>query len=470
MEKEFRPRRPDSKSTGRSYGHRKFSAGEGSGRPQRRSFHHDRDDKGEGSDEKPRRSFRGPRDGGDSPRRSFGGSRDGGDRPRRSFGDKPRSFGDRPFRRKFDDDKEGGEHRERKSYGDKPRTFGDRPRRSFGGSRDGGDRPRRSFGGSRDGGDRPRRSFGGSRDGGDRPRRSFGDRDRKPRRDFDAERAARREEMNESRIDRFQENGDETLEKQRAYVQEYTPKPRQPKAAGEEGTRLNKFIANSGICSRREADDFITAGVVSVNDQVVTELGTKVYQNDVVKFNGEVIKGEQKVYILMNKPKDYVTTTSDPHAEKTVMDLVEGKCAERVYPVGRLDRETTGVLLLTNDGELTEQLTHPSYEKKKIYQAFLDKNLKKDDFEKIVNGIELEDGPINADALSYIDEDESQLGIEIHTGRNRIVRRIFESVGYKVKKLDRVYFAGLTKKGLRRGQWRFLTQQEIGMLKMGSYK
>jgi 23S rRNA pseudouridine2605 synthase len=544
MEKEFRPRRSDSKSTGRSYGHRKFSAGEGSGRPQRRSFHHDRDDKGEGSDEKPRRSFRGPRDGGDRPRRSFGGSRDGGDRPRRSygssrdggdrprrsFGDKPRSFGDRPFRRKFDDDKEGGEHRERKSYGDKPRTFGDRPRRSFGGSHDGGDRPRRSFGGSRDGGDRPRRSFGdkprsfgdrpfrrkfdddkeggehrerksygdkprtfgdrprrsfggsrdggdrprrsfgGSRDGGDRPRRSFGDRDRKPRRDFDAERAARREEMNESRIDRFQENGDETLEKQRSYVQEYTPKPRQPKAAGEEGTRLNKFIANSGICSRREADDFITAGVVSINDQVITELGTKVFQNDVVKFNGEVIKGEQKVYILMNKPKDYVTTTSDPHAEKTVMDLVEGKCAERVYPVGRLDRETTGVLLLTNDGELTEQLTHPSYEKKKIYQVFLDKNLKKDDFEKIVNGIELEDGPINADALSYIDEDESQLGIEIHTGRNRIVRRIFESLGYKVKKLDRVYFAGLTKKGLRRGQWRFLTQQEIGMLKMGSYK
>ncbi|MCI1719525.1 MAG: pseudouridine synthase [Bacteroidales bacterium] len=530
MEKEFRPRRSDSKSTGRSYGHRKFSAGEGSGRPQRRSFHHDRDDKGEGSDEKPRRSFRGTRDGGDRPRRSFGGSRDGGDRPRRSygssrdggdrprrsFGDKPRSFGDRPFRRKFDDDKEGGEHRERKSYGDKPRTFGDRPRRSFGGSRDGGDRPRRSFGdkprsfgdrpfrrkfdddkeggehrerrsygdkprtfgdrprrsfgGSRDGGDRPRRSFGGSRDGGDRPRRSFGDRDRKPRRDFDAERAARREEMNESRIDRFQENGDETLDKQRSYVQEYTPKPRQPKAAGEEGTRLNKFIANSGICSRREADDFITAGVVSINDQVITELGTKVFQNDVVKFNGEVIKGEQKVYILMNKPKDYVTTTSDPHAEKTVMDLVEGKCAERVYPVGRLDRETTGVLLLTNDGELTEQLTHPSYEKKKIYQVFLDKNLKKDDFEKIVNGIELEDGPINADALSYIDEDESQLGIEIHTGRNRIVRRIFESLGYKVKKLDRVYFAGLTKKGLRRGQWRFLTQQEIGMLKMGSYK
>ena len=519
MEKEFRPRRSDSKSTGRSYGHRNFSAGEGSGRPQRRSFHHDRDDKGESSEDRPRRSFGGSRDGGDRPRRSFGGSREGGDRPRRSFGgsrdggDRPRrSFGasrDRKFgERKFDVSKkiegaaevEGGEVKERtprtyshsRSFGDRPhrsfggsrdggdrprRSFGgsrdggDRPHRSFGGSRDGGDRPRRSFGGSRDGEDRPRRSFGGSRDGGDRPRRSFGeDGERTPRRDFSEERSARRMENSESRIDRFEEHGDETLEKQRSYVQEYTPKPRQPKAEGEEGTRLNKFIANSGISSRREADDFITAGVVSVNDQVVTELGTKVYQNDVVKFNGEVIKGEQKVYILMNKPKDYVTTTSDPHAEKTVMDLVEGKCAERVYPVGRLDRETTGVLLLTNDGELTEQLTHPSYEKKKIYQIFLDKNLKKDDFEKIVKGIELEDGPVNADALSYIDEDESQLGIEIHTGRNRIVRRIFESLGYEVKKLDRVYFAGLTKKGLRRGQWRFLTQQEVGMLKMGSYK
>ena len=445
MEKEFRPRRSDSKSTGRSYGHRKFSAGEGSGRPQRRSFHRDGDNDDENQGDRPRRSFGGPRKYGDRPRRSFGGPRRDDDRPRRSFGDKP-------FRRKFDDDKEGGEPRERRSYGDKPRSFGDRPRRSFGGPRKDGDRPRRSFG-------RPRRDD-------DRPRRD----DDRPRRNFSEERAARKDEMTESRINRFKETGDEIIEKQRPYVQEYTPKPRQPKAAGEEGVRLNKFIANSGICSRREADDYISAGVVSVNDQVVTEMGVKVFQNDVVKFNGEIVKGEKKVYIIMNKPKDYVTTTSDPHAEKTVMDLIAGKCAERVYPVGRLDRETTGVLLLTNDGELTEQLTHPSYEKKKIYQAFLDKNLKKDDFEKIVNGIELEDGPIQSDALSYIDEDESQVGIEIHTGRNRIVRRIFESLGYEVKKLDRVYFAGLTKKGLRRGQWRFLTEQEIGMLKMGSYK
>ena len=256
----------------------------------------------------------------------------------------------------------------------------------------------------------------------------------------------------------------------RARAVAYTPKPRQPKGTGEEGVRLNKFIANSGICSRREADDYITAGLVSVNDVIITELGTKVYQNDVVKFNGERIRGENKVYILMNKPKDFVTTTSDPHADKTVVSLVAGKCPERVYPVGRLDKSTTGVLLLTNDGDLAEKLTHPSFEKKKIYQVFLDKKFKSSDFKKLIEGIELEDGFIQADSLAYIDEDQSQVGVEIHSGRNRIIRRMFESLGYKVKKLDRVYFAGLTKKNLRRGQWRFLTEQEIAMLKMGSFE
>lgn len=256
----------------------------------------------------------------------------------------------------------------------------------------------------------------------------------------------------------------------RARAVAYTPKPRQPKGTGEEGVRLNKFIANSGICSRREADDYITAGLVSVNDVIITELGTKVYQNDIVKFNGERIRGENKVYILMNKPKDFVTTTSDPHADKTVVSLVAGKCPERVYPVGRLDKSTTGVLLLTNDGDLAEKLTHPSFEKKKIYQVFLDKKFKSSDFKKLIEGIELEDGFIQADSLAYIDEDQSQVGVEIHSGRNRIIRRMFESLGYKVKKLDRVYFAGLTKKNLRRGQWRFLTEQEIAMLKMGSFE
>ena len=256
----------------------------------------------------------------------------------------------------------------------------------------------------------------------------------------------------------------------RARAVAYTPKPRQPKGTGEEGVRLNKFIANSGICSRREADDYITAGIVSVNDVIITELGTIVYQNDVVKFNGERIRGENKVYILMNKPKDFVTTTSDPHADKTVVSLVAGKCPERVYPVGRLDKSTTGVLLLTNDGDLAEKLTHPSFEKKKIYQVFLDKKFKSSDFKKLIEGIELEDGFIQADSLAYIYEDQSQVGVEIHSGRNRIIRRMFESLGYKVKKLDRVYFAGLTKKNLRRGQWRFLTEQEIAMLKMGSFE
>ena len=256
--------------------------------------------------------------------------------------------------------------------------------------------------------------------------------------------------------------------KSRAQVS--TPQRRRPKVSGDEGIRLNKFIANSGICSRREADEYIKQGMVTVNGQIVTELGTKVYMNDDVRFNEQRLKGEEKVYIIMNKPKNCVTTTSDPHATKTVLDLVAGKCPQRVYPVGRLDRDTTGVLLLTNDGELTEKLTHPSYNKKKIYHVFLDSNLKQNDFDKILKGIHLEDGMIAADSLSYIDGDHSQIGIEIHSGRNRIVRRIFESLGYKVKKLDRVYFAGLTKQALRRGQWRFLTDKELAILQMGSYE
>ena len=288
-----------------------------------------------------------------------------------------------------------------------------------------------------------------------------------------ARRYARKAEVEETPRRRYDHSTEERKEMSgtgRARAVAYTPKPRQPKGTGEEGVRLNKFIANSGICSRREADDYITAGIVSVNDVIITELGTKVYQNDVVKFNGERIRGENKVYILMNKPKDFVTTTSDPHADKTVVSLVAGKCPERVYPVGRLDKSTTGVLLLTNDGDLAEKLTHPSFEKKKIYQVFLDKKFKSSDFKKLIEGIELEDGFIQADSLAYIDEDQSQVGVEIHSGRNRIIRRMFESLGYKVKKLDRVYFAGLTKKNLRRGQWRFLTEQEIAMLKMGSFE
>src|SRR5574344_2450304 len=290
---------------------------------------------------------------------------------------------------------------------------GDRPRRTFGKRESGSDRPRRSFGRGDGDSDRPRRSFGRGDGDSDRPRRSFGrgdgDSDR-PRRSF-----GRRE-------------GEEEKGSTPRYrgTTEYTPKPRKPKAEGESGVRLNKYISNSGICSRREADEYIQAGLVKVNDVIITELGTRVFQNDVVKFNDETIRGEEKVYIVMNKPKDFVTTTSDPHAEKTVMDLIAGKCHERVYPVGRLDKSTTGVLLLTNDGDLTDKLTHPSFEEKKIYQVTLDKNLKKSDFDAILSGVTLEDGPINADNLSYIDGDEKVLGIEIHSGRNRIVRRLFE--------------------------------------------
>jgi len=207
-----------------------------------------------------------------------------------------------------------------------------------------------------------------------------------------------------------------------------------------------------------------------VNGVIITELGSKVNINDDVRFNGERLKGEKKVYLIMNKPKDFVTTLSDPHAEKTVMDLIAGKCKERVYPIGRLDKSTTGVLLFTNDGEMTEKLTHPSFQIKKVYHVFLDKNLKKPDFDALLSGIELEDGEIHVDAISYIDEDNSQVGIEIHSGRNRIVRRMFEHLGYDVNKLDRVYFAGLTKKNLSRGEWRYLTDTEIGMLRMGAFE
>lgn len=235
--------------------------------------------------------------------------------------------------------------------------------------------------------------------------------------------------------------------------------------------RLNKYLANAGICSRREADEFIAAGVVSVNGEIVTELGTKVLRTDVVKFHDEPVSTERKVYILLNKPKDCVTTSDDPQARKTVMDLVKGACNERIYPVGRLDRNTTGVLLLTNDGDLASKLTHPKFLKKKVYHVFCDKNVAKSDLDQIAAGIMLEDGEIHADAISYAsDTDKSQVGIEIHSGKNRIVRRIFESLGYRVIKLDRVLFAGLTKKNLRRGDWRFLTEQEVNMLRMGAFE
>ena len=238
-----------------------------------------------------------------------------------------------------------------------------------------------------------------------------------------------------------------------------------------EPVRLNKFLANAGVCSRREADEFIQAGVVTVNGEIVTELGTKVLRTDEVKFHEQPVTIAKKVYVLLNKPKDYVTTSDDPQQRKTVMDLVKGACPERIYPVGRLDRNTTGVLLLTNDGDMASKLTHPKFLKKKIYHVYLDKNVTARDLQQIAEGIVLEDGEIKADAVEYADPvDKKQVGIEIHSGKNRIVRRIFESLGYKVTKLDRVQFAGLTKKNLRRGDWRYLTEDEVDRLRMGAYE
>ena len=235
----------------------------------------------------------------------------------------------------------------------------------------------------------------------------------------------------------------------------------------QESIRLNKYVANAGVCSRREADVIIAKGLVKVNGQVVTEMGMKVSLNDEVTYKGKRLNPEKKVYLLLNKPKGFVTTLDDPHAEKTVMDLVSKACTERIYPVGRLDKDTTGVLLFTNDGELAKKLTHPGYKKKKIYHVYLDKEISEKDIKRISTGFELEDGFIAADEISFVEtDDKKQVGIEIHSGRNRIVRRIFEHLGYRVVKLDRVLFAGLTKKDLPRGRWRFLTEREIGFLKM----
>ena len=326
---------------------------------------------------------------------------------------------------------------------------------------------------NREGGDRPYRPRFNS-EGGDRPQRSYGDRPQRPSYNREGgDRPYRPRYNNDNRSQGFSRpirrtgdydpNAKYSKKKQIEYKEQFVD-PNEP-------IRLNKFLANAGVCSRREADEFITAGVVSVNGEVVTELGTKIKRSDVVKFHDEPVSIERKVYVLLNKPKDTVTTSDDPQERRTVMDLVKGACNERIYPVGRLDRNTTGVLLLTNDGDLASKLTHPKFLKKKIYHVHLDKNLTKADMDQIAAGIQLEDGEIHADAISYTDDfKKDQVGIEIHSGKNRIVRRIFESLGYKVVKLDRVFFAGLTKKGLRRGDWRYLTEAEVNYLRMGSFE
>ncbi len=256
----------------------------------------------------------------------------------------------------------------------------------------------------------------------------------------------------------------------------FTPRPQrieyeEPMIDPNTTMRLNKFMANAGICSRREADELIQKGLIKVNGVPVDQLGVKITPKDIVEYNDKVVVAEKKCYVLLNKPKDCVTTSDDPNGRKTVMDYVKGACEERIYPVGRLDRNTTGVLLLTNDGDLASKLTHPQYVKKKIYQVWVDKPISEDDMQHIADGVELDDGPIHADAVSYVSPtDRKQAGIEIHSGRNRVVRRIFEALGYHVVKLDRVYFAGLTKKNLARGKWRYLSQEEVNYLKQNSFE
>ena len=327
------------------------------------------------------------------------------------------------------------------------------------------DKPRRSFG-DKPRGEKP--AYGdnrgpkkfGDRKFGDKPygERKFGDKPAGDRRFTDKKSGDRRFG------DKPYKPGFRKHDDKPASYPKFTPE----KQIGE--MRLNRFLAQSGLCSRREADDFITAGLVTVNGQIVTQLGTKVLPTDEVKFNDSRVQGEKKVYLVLNKPKGYVTSLDDPHAGKTVMELVQGACTERIYPVGRLDKNSLGLLLFTNDGDLTKQLTHPAFRKKKIYQVSLDKPLTRADMDRIAEGITLEDGEIFADEISYVKDNKQEVGIEIHSGRNRIVRRIFEFLGYTVTKLDRVYYAGLTKKNLKRGAWRFLSREEVERLKSGQYE
>lgn len=384
----------------------------------------------------------------------------------RGFGGEQRSYGggQRPYRSyqpRQDYNREGGYANREGGYN---REGGFRP--NNGGYRREGGYGNREGGYNREGGFRPnnggyRREGGyGNREGGYRDNNGGGF--RRPQggygnNHFGGGRPQQR------RTGNYDPNAKYSMKKQIEY-KELNVDPDAP-------IRLNKFLANAGVCSRREADEFITAGVVSVNGTVVTELGTKVKRTDEVKFHEQPVSIERKVYVLLNKPKDYVTTSDDPQNRKTVMDLVKNVCRERIYPVGRLDRNTTGVLLFTNDGELASKLTHPKFLKKKIYHVTTDKNVTAADMRQIAEGITLEDGEIRADAIDYASPtDKKQVGIEIHSGKNRIVRRIFEALGYRVVKLDRVLFAGLTKKNVRRGDWRFLTEQEVNMLRMGAFE
>lgn len=366
------------------------------------------------------------------------------------------------YRPNYNSDGEGGYQPRQNQYGQRQQT-GYRPR--YNKNTEGGYQPRQSqYGDRQQGGYRPRYNANPG-EGGYQQRQGGYQRGGYQRNSYGQQRQGgyNRQGYNRQRTPDYDPNAKYSLKKRIEYKEEHVD-PTVP-------VRLNKFLANAGICSRRESDEFIQAGVVTVNGNVVTELGTKVLRTDEVKFHDQPVKMEKKVYVLLNKPKDTVTTSDDPQQRKTVMDLVKNACPERIYPVGRLDRNTTGVLLLTNDGDLASKLTHPKFLKKKIYHVFLDKNVTAHDMQQIATSITLDDGEVHADAIEYASPtDKSQVGIEIHSGKNRIVRRIFESLGYRVVKLDRVQFAGLTKKNLRRGDWRFLTEKEVDMLRMGAFE
>lgn len=391
-----------------------------------------------------------PRQGGYQPRQN-------GYQPRQG-GYQPRQGGYRPRYNNNDNNIEGGNSYQPQQGGYQPRQGGYQPRQGGYQPRQGGYQPRQGGYQPRQSGYQPRQGGYQSRQGGYQPRQGGYQHKGYNQGGYQPRQGGYRQHTSD-----YDPNAKYSMKKRIEYKEEHID-PNEP-------IRLNKYLANAGVCSRREADEHIQNGDVTVNGQVVTELGTKVLRSDEVKFNDQVVKIEKKVYVLLNKPKDYVTTSDDPQQRKTVMDLVKDACPERIYPVGRLDRNTTGVLLLTNDGELASKLTHPKFLKKKVYHVFLDKPVSANDLQKISDGIELEDGTIKADAIEYAsDTDQSQVGIEIHSGKNRIVRRIFEALGYRVIKLDRVQFAGLTKKGLRRGDWRFLTEKEVDMLRMGAFE
>ena len=412
----------------------------------------------------------------------FNPNADSSNRPQRGYN----NGGERPYRPRFNNN-EGGEQRPYRPRFNNNEGGEQRPYRPRFNNNEGGEqRPYRPRFNSNEGGEqrtyRPRFNQGnGGYNNSERPyRHRFSNDDENNGEQYSSYRPRYNNEGGEQRSFRPRQNGGGRFSKPQSRpmlrkggnmkLNNHRPVEYSEIYAPDDEIRLNKFLANAGICSRREADEYIQAGVVSVNGEVVKELGTKIKRGDEVKFHEQPVSIERKIYVLLNKPKDCVTTTDDPQARKTVMDIVRNACPERIYPVGRLDRNTTGVLLLTNDGELASKLTHPKYEKKKIYRVKLDKDLTQDDMNKIVAGIELEDGEIHADEIAYADDTKkNDIGIEIHSGKNRIVRRIFEHLGYKVTKLDRVFFAGLTKKGLKRGDWRFLTQQEVNFLRMGSF-